>query len=79
MQTESFFPSLLSSCVVGWGTKGQDLYNSKSARDKQIVRIIGKVRESLLSLSFFFPRGIYFKCLHCQIIKDPSSPPLQVL
>jgi citrate synthase len=43
VQTESFFPSLLSSCVVGWGTKGQDLYNSKSVRDKQIVRIIGKV------------------------------------
>jgi hypothetical protein len=42
--------------VVGWGTKGQDLYNSKSVRDKQIVRIIGKVRESLLSL-FFPPQG----------------------
>lgn len=56
VQTESFFPSLLSSCVVGWVTKGQDLYNSKSVRDKQIVRIIGKVREFLLSL-FFPPKG----------------------
>jgi hypothetical protein len=36
--------------------QGQDLYNSKSVRDKQIVRIIGKVRESLLSL-FFPPQG----------------------
>ncbi len=56
MQTESFFPSLLSSCVVDWEMKGQDLYNSKSVRDKQIVRIIGKVRKTLLSL-FFFSHG----------------------
>lgn len=65
--------------MVGWGTKGQDLYNSKSVRDKQIVRIIGKVREFLLSLFFPPQGGSAFKCLHCQIIKDPSSPPLQVL
>ncbi|XP_021898323.1 citrate synthase 2, peroxisomal-like [Carica papaya] len=32
--------------------RGQDLYNSKQVRDKQIVRILGKV--SLSCLSFFF-------------------------
>jgi hypothetical protein len=63
--------------VVGWEMKGQDLYNSKSVRDKQIVRIIGKVRKTLLSLSFFFPGGSALSVYIARLLRIPHLLPFK--